>query len=609
MPSTSIGEVFAVGQVVDAAALQRGGESVLTCFAMASSIPKTFISELQDRVEIVAVVGSRVTLKKGGKDFQGLCPFHDEKTPSFTVSPSKNMYYCFGCGAGGDAIKFLEEFEGLSFTEAVESLAASIGMEVPRQQSQSPGRDLKPLFEAMRAAEGYYKAQLKASEQAIDYLKGRGLTGLVAREFNLGFAPDAWNGLHEALAGGARPLQSKALLEAGLIGRNERGSEYDRFRGRIMFPVRDGRGRIIAFGGRLIGDGQGPKYLNSPETPIFHKSQELYGLFEARKSSRRLESLIVVEGYLDVIALAQAGIRNVVATLGTATGEEHYRKLYRCVDEVICCFDGDAAGRRAAWKALESALGLLGGGRRLKFMFLPDGEDPDTLVRQQGADDFRRRIGGATPAIEYLFAELTRGLDLTALDDRARLADLAAPYVQRAPSDSPLRQMMHNRLLELTGVAGVGVRPAQAPAPQRRRGQRRDTLPQQLLSLLLKSPNLAAELDPTAIDLLADGQDGPLFAEVIRYAAAHADADAAQILGRWSGQEGHAELLRLHQRPSMLDAEALAVEFREGLDRLRALADRRQRSKLLEQMRGDPAGEKERLAEYMALRQSAEAQR
>lgn len=578
---------------------------------MALTIPKTFINELQDRVDIAAVVGSRVALKKGGKDLLGLCPFHDEKTPSFTVSPAKNMYYCFGCGAGGDAIKFLEEFEGLSFTEAVESLAASVGMEVPRAQSKSPGRDLTPLFEAMQSAEGYYKAQLKGSPQAIDYLKGRGLTGEIAAEFKIGFAPDAWSGLREALSGGARPVPSKVLLEAGLIGRNEGGREYDRFRGRIMFPVRDGRGRIIAFGGRLLGDGQGPKYLNSPETPIFHKSQELYGLFEARKSSRRLESLIVVEGYLDVIALAQAGIRNTVATLGTATGEEHYRKLYRYVDEVICCFDGDAAGRRAAWKALESALGHLGGGRRLKFMFLPDGEDPDTLVRGQGADDFRRRIGTATPAIEYLFAELTQGLDLTALDDRARLADLAAPYVQRVPSGSPLQQMMRGRLQELTGVGGADARPDQVlprrPAPQRRRGQRRDGLPQQLLSLLLKSPGLASELDPADIDLLADGQVSPLFAEVIRYAAAHADADAGQLLGRWSGQEGHGELLRLHQRPSMLDADGLAIEFREGLERLRELAGRRQRSELLERMRGDPADEKERLAEYMALRQGAEA--
>ena len=259
-----------------------------------------------------------------------------------------------------------------------------MGMEVPRQQSKTPARDLKPLFDAMGAAENYFKVQLKASSQAKDYLKGRGLTGVMARDFNLGFAPDSWSGLQEALVGGNPSMQPKVLLEAGLISRNERGREYDRFRGRIMFPVRDGQGRIIAFGGRLLGDGQGPKYLNSPETPIFHKSRELYGLFEARKSERSLKSLIVVEGYIDVIALAQAGIRNVVAALGTATGDEHYRKLFRLVDEVICCFDGDAAGRRAALKALESAFGYLDEGRQLKFMHLPDGEDPDSLVASAG---------------------------------------------------------------------------------------------------------------------------------------------------------------------------------------------------------------------------------
>ena len=575
---------------------------------MAYSIPESFINELHERADIVAVIGSRVALKKGGNNFLGLCPFHEEKTPSFSVSPDKNLYYCFGCGAGGGAIKFLREFEGLSFIEAVESLATSMGMEVPRQQSKTSGRDLTPLFEAMRAAEGFYKAQLRASLLAKDYLKGRGLTGVMARDFNLGFAPNSWSGLREALIGGNHPIRPKVLVEAGLVSRNdESGREYDRFRERIMFPVRDVRGRIVAFGGRLIGDGDGPKYLNSPETPIFHKSRELYGLFEARKSLRRLDSLIVVEDYLDVIALAQAGIRNAVATLGTATGEEHYRKLYRYVDEVICCFDGDAAGRRAAWKALEGALGSLSGGRRLKFMFLPDDEDPDSLVRQKGADDFRRRMGGATPAIEYLFTELTGGLDLAVVDDRARLAHLVDPYVQRAPPDSPLRQMMRNRLRELTGLGGGGPQPQGARTVPRRAARRRDPLPQQLLSLLLKSPGLAAELDAADADLLADGQDSPLFAEVIRYAAAHAGADAAQLLGRWSGEDGHAELLRLHQRPSMLDAEGLAVEFREGLERLRELAGRRQRSELVERMRDDPSDEMEKFAEFIAHRQSAKA--
>ncbi len=582
---------------------------------MAHSIPESFINELHQRADIVAVIGSRVALRKSGKNLLGLCPFHEEKTPSFSVSADKNLYHCFGCGVGGGVIKFLQEFEGLSFLEAVELLAASMGLEVPRQDSKTPGRDLQPLFDVMVTAETYFKAQLRASSLATDYLRGRGLTGVIARDFNLGFASDSWNGLRAALAGENNPAKSKALLEAGLIGRSENGREYDRFRGRIMFPVRDGRGRIVAFGGRLIGDGDGPKYLNSPETPIFRKSRELYGLFEARKAERALRSLIVVEGYMDVIALAQAGIRNVVAALGTATGDEHYRKLYGLVDEVICCFDGDAAGRRAAWKALDSALAHLDGGRRLKFMFLPDGEDPDTLVRRQGADGFRNRIGQAKPATKYLFDELARELDLEVGEDRVRFGYQAAPYVQRVPLGSPIWREMRSefekrtgsRLQDFTSVGEARARFDQGSESLGRARPARDGLLERLLSLLLKSPSLAACLDPADVNLVADRQDSPLLAEVIRYAAAHADADPAQLLGRWSGQDGHAELLRLYQRPSMLDADGLAVEFREVLRRLRASADRRQGARLLEGMRSDPVGEIEKLAEFIALRRSADS--
>ena len=573
-------------------------------------IPQAFIDELHGRIDIASVVGARVKLKKAGKGLQGLCPFHDEKTPSFSVTPDKGVYHCFGCGAGGDAIQFLQEIEGLSFIEAVESLASTVGMEVPRDKPKSPGRDLDPLFDAMRAAERFYWERLKQSPEAIEYLKGRGIKGRTAAEFKLGFAPDGWTGLRDALSEGDGPVPSKVMREAGLVGRNERGREYDRFRGRIMFPVRDVRGRIVAFGGRLLGDGDGPKYLNSPETPIFSKSRELYGLFEARKSLRAIGSLIVVEGYLDVIALSQAGIRNVVATLGTATGEEHFRKLYRHVDEVVCCFDGDAAGRRAAWKALEAALGLLEGGRRLSFTFLPDGEDPDSLVRKEGAERFRSKLAKAVPAVEYMFAKLAAGLDLTALDDRARLADLAAPYVERVPDGSTLRQVMRARLKEMTGVA-VAAEPQRAPppAPSKRRGRLRDGLPEQILSLILKKPDLAQGLAPEDADLLANWLGGGMLAEVVRYAAEHADSDASVILGRWSGQEGHDELVRLHQRPCVLDGDDFAVEFREGMERLRELAGLRQRAQLLKSMRGDPAPtrEAERIAEYMALRGGHEA--
>ena len=583
---------------------------------MSGSIPKAFIDELLNRTNIVEVVNGRVSLKKAGKDFQGLCPFHDEKTPSFTVSPTKNMYYCFGCGAGGDAIKFVQQFDGGSFTDAVESLAAAAGMEVPRQRSQSPERNLRPLHDAMLAAERYYKEQLKKTPEAIAYLKSRGLTGAAASEFSLGYAPDAWDGLLQAMTAGAASISSKTLLEAGLISRNDQGREYDRFRRRIMFPVRDAQGRTIAFGGRLLGDGQGPKYLNSPETPLFHKSRELYGLFEARRSVRQLEALLVVEGYIDVIALAQAGIRNVVATLGTATGEEHYRRLYKYADEVVCCFDGDQAGLRAAWKALDSALGCLSAGRRLKFMLLPDGEDPDTLVRRQGADEFRRRMAKATPAVEHLFTGLRRGLDLSADDDRARLVDLATPYIERTPANSALQRVMCDHFRELTGIDiakdldGSAARPAapRAVAPRTaQRGGVRQNLPDRLLSLLLQSPRLAAQLPPEAAAALAELQQRQLFGEVIRYAAEHGDIDSAHLLGRWAGQEGHADLIRLHQRPRVLDAEGMAAEFGECVERLLATAERRRRTQLMQEMRDDPAKEKEKLAEYMALRRGAEA--
>lgn len=579
---------------------------------MPGAIPKSFIEELLSRTNIVEVVQGRVSLKKAGKDFQGLCPFHDEKTPSFTVSPAKNMYYCFGCAAGGDAIKFVQQFEGASFTEAVESLAASLGMEVPRQKSSSPERDLRPLHEAMQAAESYYRAQLKATSAPIDYLKGRGLTGASAQEFGLGFAPDAWDGLHREMTGDTHSISAKTLLEAGLISRNEKGREYDRFRRRIMFPVRDTKGRVIAFGGRLLGDGQGPKYLNSPETPIFRKSQELYGLFEARRSTRQLQTLILVEGYMDVIALAQAGVRNVVATLGTATGEAHYRKLYNYADEVICCFDGDQAGLRAAWKALESALGCLSAGRRLKFVPLPEGEDPDSLVRREGAQGFRRRLAEATPAVEHLFNGLKQGLDLAARDDRARFVDLAMPYIERIPESGALRRMMLSELKALTGFDGApgssaaAVKPGGRPPAKPGGGPSRG-LCEKLLSLLLKSPQLAAPLPPETVDALVEMQEGKLFKEVLRYAAETDGLDSAHLLGRWSGQPGHAELVALHQRPAMLDADGMALEFNECVERLLASAQRRRRAQLVQEMRDDPAKEKEKLAEFMELRRGAEA--
>ena len=319
---------------------------------MAGRIPQSFINDLLARTDIVDVIDARVQLKKAGKNYQARCPFHDEKTPSFSVSPDKQFYHCFGCGVSGTALTFLLEHDRLEFVEAVETLARLAGMEVPREGGASrPERDNSALFAVLAKAEQVYRGALKSSGEAVSYLQARGLTGVVARDFGIGFAPDEWQTLRDSLGEDATVTEA-LLLEAGLLIRHENGRTYDRFRGRIMFPIRDTRGRVIGFGGRVLGNQDGPKYLNSPETPIFHKGRELYGLYEARQALRRIDRLIVVEGYMDVVALAQSGVANAVATLGTATTAEHFQKLYRYAAEVVCCFDGDRAGRQAAWRAL-----------------------------------------------------------------------------------------------------------------------------------------------------------------------------------------------------------------------------------------------------------------
>ena len=558
---------------------------------MAGRIPQSFVNDLLGRVDIVALIDERVPLKKAGKNHQARCPFHEEKTPSFNVSPDKQFYHCFGCGASGTAITFLMEYERHSFVEAVETLAARMGMQVPREASARPQRDNASLHQALARAEDYFRAQLHQSKRAIAYLKSRGLSGKIAQRFGIGFAPDAWDGLQKALASGAGALAPAHLLEAGLIARKERGGLYDRFRNRIMFPIRDTRGRVIGFGGRLLGDGQGPKYLNSPETPVFRKGEELYGLFEARKATRSLTRILVAEGYMDVVALVQSGMPNAVATLGTTSSESHFRKLYRHVEEVVCCFDGDPAGRRAAWRALENALPALAEGRRLKFMFLPEGEDPDSLVRRRGLEDFQGRLDNATPAVEYLFGELAQGLDLDIIDDQARLASLATPFVQRAP-EGALRELMRGRVRELTGLAADRAsRPQQGAgrAPQETARRPSDRLAQSLLAMLMKRPRLLETLDRAALDAVLARSEPDLFGEVAAYLAEHPQADAVQILGRWSGDARQEQLLRLHERQAVLSEEQAVAEFKDGVKRLIAAAHRRERKQLLDKLREDPS--------------------
>ncbi|MGE1082242.1 DNA primase [Pseudomonas shirazensis] len=424
---------------------------------MAGLIPQSFIDDLLNRTDIVDVVSSRVQLKKTGKNYSACCPFHKEKSPSFTVSPDKQFYYCFGCGAGGNALGFVMDHDNLDFPQAVEDLARSAGMEVPREEGRRGNKPRQPtdspLYPLLEAAAEYYRQALRSHQTrkaAVDYLKGRGLSGEIARDFSLGFAPPGWDNLMKHL--GADSLQQKVMIDAGLLIENaESGKRYDRFRDRVMFPIRDSRGRIIAFGGRVLGDDK-PKYLNSPETPVFHKGQELYGLYEARKHNRSLDEIIVVEGYMDVIALAQQGLRNAVATLGTATSEEHLKRLFRVVPSVLFCFDGDQAGRKAAWRALESTLSSLQDGRRARFLFLPEGEDPDSLVRAEGTDAFRARIiQHAQPLADYFFEQLSNEADPRSLEGKAHMATLAAPLIEKVPGAN-LRQLMRNRLKEITGL-------------------------------------------------------------------------------------------------------------------------------------------------------------
>lgn len=455
---------------------------------MAGRIPQTFIDDLLDRVDIVDVVDSRVKLKKTGKNYSACCPFHDEKTPSFTVSPDKQFYYCFGCGASGTALGFILDYDRVSFPQGVEELAKMAGMEVPREQSSQQDtkaqKQKRNLYQLMEKVDQFYRQQLRhspAKQHAINYLKQRGLSGEIARDFGIGYAPPGWDNLLKTL--GLEERDKHQLNEAGMIiERPEDNKRYDRFRNRIMFPIRDGRGRVIGFGGRVLDDSK-PKYLNSPETPIFHKGKELYGLYEAKQANRELDRLIVVEGYMDVVALAQFGIRNAVATLGTACGEDHLMLSFKHTSEVVFCFDGDRAGRNAASRALENALPTMQDGRRIKFLFLPDGEDPDTLVRQVGAEKFNDMVEQAVPLEEFLFDSVAADINLQTMEGRAELSKMAAPLLHRLPT-SVFRELMFANLAQRTGIATdvlmeLVEAPKSRPAPTERPVQERPAKPSQ----------------------------------------------------------------------------------------------------------------------------------
>jgi DNA primase len=427
---------------------------------MAGRIPQNFIDDIISRLDIVDVVTARTRLKKTGKNYSACCPFHNEKTPSFTVSPDKQFYYCFGCGATGTALKFIMEFDGLSFPDAVEKVAQDLGIEVPREGGndfqQSQRAQHEPLYKLMAQATDFFEQQLKTSahkDKAINYLKGRGLSGQAAKFFQIGYAAPGWDNLQNHLAPADSDKQSetiKNLITCGMTIEKEDGRTYDRFRDRVMFPIRNVKGQIIAFGGRVLGD-EKPKYLNSPETPIFHKNQELYGLYEARKIRQKLTRMVIVEGYMDVVALAEFGIHYAVATLGTATSEHHIRRLFKVVPEIIFCFDGDNAGRTAAKRAMETTLPALKDGLQARFLFLPDGEDPDTLVRKEGKQAFEKRLDESKHLPEFLFEQLKEQVDFDSLDGKARLGQLAAPLIAKLPKGM-LKELMQQKLSQETGI-------------------------------------------------------------------------------------------------------------------------------------------------------------
>jgi len=522
---------------------------------MAGRIPHAFIDDLLARTDIVDLIGQRIALRKAGKDFQSRCPFHDERSPSFTVSPDKQFYHCFGCGAHGTAIGFLMEYDRLPFREAVEELAQRAGLAVPSDgEPVRTGPDQGPLFELLEQAAQLYRQQLRThpeAARAVDYLKGRGLTGEIAARYGLGYAPSGWDFLLSRL--GQDPTGRQRLLQAGLIT-DQDGKAYDRLRERIVFPIRDRRGRVIGFGGRVLGNGK-PKYLNSPETPVFHKGRELYGLYEAQKARRKLERLLVVEGYLDVIALAQFGIDYAVATLGTATTPEHLQLLLRSAPELVFCFDGDRAGRDAAWKALQTALPLATGNQSLRFLFLPEGEDPDTLVRAEGREPFEQRLQRAQPLSELLFEHLAGQVDMISPDGRARLVTLAKPLIAQVPAGI-YRDMLEQRL---AAVAGIAPKPRRATVQGRRAGPeiRRPTRPSrvaQAIALLLDHPDLAPRVAELADDWRRlDNPGVVILGEILECVAAYPGINKATLIERWRDHEHFAYLQRLSVEPFLRD--------------------------------------------------------
>ncbi|WP_210494879.1 DNA primase [Pantoea ananatis] len=539
---------------------------------MAGRIPRVFINDLLARTDIVELIDARVKLKKQGKNYHACCPFHNEKTPSFTVNGEKQFYHCFGCGAHGNAIDFLMNYDRLEFVESIEELATSHGLDVPYEAGNGPSQmerhQRQSLYQLMENLNGFYQQSLQQSsaQSARDYLEHRGLSAYIINHFSIGYAPAGWDNVLKRF--GKQPEDRESLMEAGMLVSNDKGRVYDRFRERVMFPIRDKRGRVIGFGGRVLGNDT-PKYLNSPETPVFHKGRQLYGLYEALKNHPEPKRLLVVEGYMDVVALAQFGVDYAVASLGTSTTAEHIQLLFRSTDNVICCYDGDRAGREAAWRALETALPYMNDGRQLRFMFLPDGEDPDTLVRQEGKAAFEARMEQAMPLSSFLFDSLLPQVDLSSRDGKARLSTLALPLITQIPGETLriyMRQALGNKLGILDDSQLEKLMPKQAPggsapvAPPLKR-----TTMRVLVALLIQNPQLAT-LVPS-LDGLAESKIAglPLFIELVTRCNENPGLTTGQLLELYRGTNFSQTLETLAVWNHMIVDEESEAVFQDSL--------------------------------------------
>ena len=587
---------------------------------MSGRIPQSFIDDLVGRTDIVELIGARVPLKKSGREFKACCPFHDEKSPSFWVSPDKQFYHCFGCGAHGTSLGFLMNYDRLSFPEAIEELASRAGVEIPRDTRPDDGRNREDadLAALMARVAAHWAQQLPGNRRAAEYIARRGLSPETLQKFGIGYAAQSWNDVLQRFGAQARDRQ--ALLAAGLVIERDAAAGpggdklYDRFRDRIMFPIRDARGRVIAFGGRIIDQGE-PKYLNSPETSLFHKGRELYGLYEVRQSRQTLRRLMVVEGYMDVVRLHQAGIEYAVATLGTATTPEHLTRAFRLVNEIVFAFDGDRAGRAAAWRALNNALPEVREGRQLRFLFLPEGHDPDTLVGAEGKQAFEQRLEGALPLSEYLVQEITAQADLAHADGRARFAEIARPLVARIP-EGVYRELLierlaeairlpSNRLKELWAAANTAAparrdesaRESPRSAPRAGQSAGRGGLMRQAVLTLVHHPRIATELAAADLETLAelDEPGADILRALIEDLRRTPCTSTGQLLERWRDRPEAERLNRLAAIETLIaDAAAALREFRNALSRMQAEQWKRRLDLLLEKEKAEGLAADER---------------